>query len=325
MLTVTSGPCEVVDPRQDVEPALRCREGVPVLQVCFAEGDACTCECGPGAEPGLCPDGHAGTCEMPLPIGGEGTQGSTVGAADLHQGSCGALSGGDSVHQWRAAATGPVCVSTAGSAIDTLLYVRTTCADERSELACNDDDGDALSSAVTLDAVAGTDYWVIVDGYDGAEGPYLIHVTPGACRANPGDLLCERAPQTMRAAVRGPGGGQPFALGCAPDQVLVGIRGLARGSLGGVAGLCRQVVVAEAQVQLVGPVQPTAEAGGGAATDAICPEGQAVVGLSGRAGALVDAITVRCAPLRFVEGALTRGAPVADGPTTAGGDGGGMP
>ena len=75
--------------------------------------------------------------------------------------------------------------------------------------------------------------------------------------------------------------------------------------------------------RLVGVPQPTAAVGAGEPVDAVCPDGQVMVGFSGRAGQQMDAIALRCAPLRFIEGALTRQQNISDGPVAEGADGGG--
>jgi hypothetical protein len=79
-------------------------------------------------------------------------------------------------------------IQTCGSSYDTVLYVRQdSCTG--SQLACNDDTpGCATSSAsyhgsrVTVSAVQGQKLYLVVDGYNGRAGSYVLRVTPpGVC------------------------------------------------------------------------------------------------------------------------------------------------
>ena len=74
-----------------------------------------------------------------------------------------------------------MCVDTAGSDIDTVLYVRTgLCDGQRNEIGCNDDFV-GVQSRLTFMANADTQYFVIVDSYN-ASGEFLLNVTKGPCR-----------------------------------------------------------------------------------------------------------------------------------------------
>ncbi|MCA9537823.1 MAG: hypothetical protein KC620_02980, partial [Myxococcales bacterium] len=99
-------------------------------------------------------------------------------------GNDGELVGGgpEVVYSFVSPADGQVCLSTAGSAFDTVLYVRSACIDPVTELACNDDAREDLTSGLTLDVAAGAEYYIFVDGYDEAEfGAFSLSVAPGAC------------------------------------------------------------------------------------------------------------------------------------------------
>lgn len=78
-------------------------------------------------------------------------------------------------------------LSTAGSAFDTLLSVRRDCADETTELACDDDaeaHAPARTSEVTLLDPAPGHYAIILDGFLEERGPYVLTIRaalpPGA-------------------------------------------------------------------------------------------------------------------------------------------------
>src|SRR5262249_18041927 len=77
---------------------------------------------------------------------------------------------------------------------DTVLYVRASCADPATELACNDDiDSPSprpLASRVSFEVGAGDTLYVVVDGYDGfAAGAYALRVrgVPALATGSPCD------------------------------------------------------------------------------------------------------------------------------------------
>src|ERR1017187_1005458 len=107
------------------------------------------------------------------------TFGSSMGATKepgepIHAGNA----GGASVwFRWVAPANGTVTFNTEGSSFDTLLgvYIGTSVS-ALSPVAYNDDvqyPAD-LTSAVTFDAVSGTEYRIAVDGYGGLAGNYTL-------------------------------------------------------------------------------------------------------------------------------------------------------
>jgi hypothetical protein len=92
------------------------------------------------------------------------------------------------VFAWTPSRSGPATLSTCGTgatSFDTVLYVRTgTCGGAGAALACDDDaagcaiDGDAQKgSRVALGVTAGTTYFIVVDGYNGARGSFTLDVT----------------------------------------------------------------------------------------------------------------------------------------------------
>ena len=87
------------------------------------------------------------------------------------------VSGGASIWwAWTPTVSGEVTFDTDGSAFDTLLAVYTgTAVDLLTEVVSSDDDP-AISpqSSVTFDAVAGTTYYIAVDGKDGDTGTYTL-------------------------------------------------------------------------------------------------------------------------------------------------------
>jgi hypothetical protein len=104
--------------------------------------------------------------------------GSTVGAnKEAGEPNHAGNTGGASVwFRWVAPANGTVTFNTAGSAFDTLLgvYIGTTVS-ALSLVASNDDVlYPNTTSAVTFNAVSGTEYRIAVDGYNGVSGSYTL-------------------------------------------------------------------------------------------------------------------------------------------------------
>ena len=100
--------------------------------------------------------------------------------------------------RWTASTAGTYRLTTAGSDFDTLLGVYTgTSVDALSEVASNDDvdfENQVFTSELTLNAMPGTLYHLGVDGFDGASGTVVLHITPVSIRLQepafvPGDGL----------------------------------------------------------------------------------------------------------------------------------------
>jgi len=87
-------------------------------------------------------------------------------------------SGGASVWwQWSAPADGVMSLSTLGSSFDTVLAVYVgNAVDALTRVTSNDDnpDGGTFTSRVQFEANAGTIYWVVVDGFRGAQGQVAL-------------------------------------------------------------------------------------------------------------------------------------------------------
>ena len=86
--------------------------------------------------------------------------------------------GGKSVWwTWHAPRSGPVRIQTAGSSFDTLLAVYTgTAISNLALVASNDDTNGLLTSEVAFSAQAGTNYQIVVDGFDGASGSIVFTI-----------------------------------------------------------------------------------------------------------------------------------------------------
>ena len=85
---------------------------------------------------------------------------------------------------WTAPSTGQFTISTAGSSFDTTLGVYTGGAVSSLQLVAQNDDADYsagnLTSQVTINVVAGTQYQIQVNGYEGASGDITLRVNSAA-------------------------------------------------------------------------------------------------------------------------------------------------
>src|SRR5439155_1428863 len=113
--------------------------------------------------------------------------GSTSGTSSL-AGSCGSSGGSpEQVFQWTPAVSGTATIQTcgAGTNFDTVLYVRRGICASGPEVGCNDDacanaTGLIRASRIMPAVTAGQTYFIVVDGYAGAQGTFSLTVTPPA-------------------------------------------------------------------------------------------------------------------------------------------------
>src|SRR5437667_366833 len=131
--------------------------------------------------------GGAGSSPTAIPAPGGTFSGTTSGTSAL-AGSCG--SSGDSperVYQWTPTVSGTATIQTcgAGTSFDTVLYLRSGVCASGPEIAagCNDDacanaSGLIRASRITPTVTAGQAYFIVVDGYGGAQGTFSLTVTP---------------------------------------------------------------------------------------------------------------------------------------------------
>src|SRR5437870_5206280 len=196
-----------------------CRRSV--LGRCKQEGVA-ACQ-GEALAPAL-----AGSCSSPtvLPAQG-GTFGGTTSGTSVLAGSCGSSgTAPEQVFQWTPAVSGTATVQTCGAAttFDTVLYMRSGACASGPEVAagCNDDaclnaTGLIRASRLTPTVTAGQTYFIVVDGYGGAQGTFSLTITPPA-------------PTTTTTTL--PGGG-----GCSSPMVLPASGGTVSGATSGTSAL----------------------------------------------------------------------------------------
>ncbi|MEZ4463020.1 MAG: hypothetical protein R3F43_00520 [bacterium] len=124
-----------------------------------------------------------------------------LGAADV--GSCGG-NGPEVIYELVVDGPGEVCLSTVGSAMDTVLHVRQdVCDDPAAEVDCNDD-AVGLQSQLTLAVEGGVSYFIYVDSFAAAGEAYTLTITPGACGAEPPPARWTPTARRARSATLAP-------------------------------------------------------------------------------------------------------------------------
>jgi hypothetical protein len=188
----------------DVEWDGICADAALTNPACLDVGGACPC-----------PDEDIGGATGPAVAAG-----NTGGDDDDMDGSCGGSGGNDRLILFTAPADGSYTFDTFGSSYDTKLSLHLDCA---TEVSCNDDASGGLQSQLQLDMVAGQRLRIVVDGYNGGTGDWVLNITTGpvlppVC----GDGVVEAPELCDGANLNGqtcvfqgyPGGG---VLGCAGD------------------------------------------------------------------------------------------------------------
>jgi len=180
------------------------------------------------------------TCAMPIDLATAGTveaDGSitltarTTGAADHGSAtSCGGSGGRDLVISYTPASDGILYVSTDDplTDFDTVLHVRTTCGDDMTELACDDDSGGGLRSIVRTRVTGGTPVFIFADGYDDSESG-VFHLTVRLIPIRAAGAACDPTRVTDSCAtglVCAPAAGgattcQAIDLGCGTGVAIV--------------------------------------------------------------------------------------------------------
>lgn len=143
------------------------------------EGDGCTaaCKIDSSVVADKCPGGTLG-------LKGTSTQkqgtavGNTQWYANDTDSSCGGVYAAEGVFSFTPDISGTAVVSLGGATqtpYDAVLYARTTCGDDATEVDC-DETTTPGGEQLEFPVVAGTPYYVFVDGLQGATGPFKAQV-----------------------------------------------------------------------------------------------------------------------------------------------------
>ena len=122
-------------------------------------------------------------CLNPTPYTiGRSVWGKNLSKYKEYAGTCGG-NGSESVYRFIAEQDGTVCLHTAGSTADTVLYVREALCDNNGSSACNDDIQNGLRySQIELAVTKGQEYFVFVDYYSPfTSGSFILNSSYGAC------------------------------------------------------------------------------------------------------------------------------------------------
>ncbi len=189
---------------------------------------AFTCACDPGAiedsqNPGSCipdPNPTGESCAGPILLTpGSGTlSSSTASAAGDAQGSCGGA-GADRVHAFTVARRARLAASVQG--FDAVLYLRSDCANENSEILCRDRAGVQEPEVLSTELSPGT-YFLFVDTFDVAGTftlSWSLHEDPCVDEemACPGIPQCTASADWSSFACICPEGTVPFESDCVDD------------------------------------------------------------------------------------------------------------
>jgi cysteine-rich repeat protein len=123
-----------------------------------------------------------GSCSTPTAIGSFGTFTGTTSFSN-REGSCGGL-GREEAIRWRAPLTGNICVQLEGRAnFDAVLYARTSCTTDTTELACSDDVSETSYGArIDLAVTNASSYFLFADTYGaGDSGTWNLTISRGTC------------------------------------------------------------------------------------------------------------------------------------------------
>ena len=106
-------------------------------------------------------------------------EGDTTGAKDKAKGKAGACAAGgggpDHVYHLQPTGTGSLAIKVQGTgALNPTVYLRSTCDDATSQLACAETTGAGGAESLRYDVVTGRDYYLYVDGASGSAGKYTI-------------------------------------------------------------------------------------------------------------------------------------------------------
>lgn len=132
-----------------------------------ADCDDSDCSSTPGCDTGP-------TCTMAPGLSAVAA-GDTTGGTNLFTGSCTGAGAQEKLYTYTAGASDGVLLLQLATTTDLGLYIRSTCGDDTTELACVDDSpGD---EAIAIGVVAGSTSTIFVDGYAPA-GPGTYSITP---------------------------------------------------------------------------------------------------------------------------------------------------
>ncbi|WP_437976335.1 MXAN_6577-like cysteine-rich protein [Sorangium sp. So ce295] len=148
------------------------------------------------ADPPKCPGG-AIDAALPATV-----TGNTEHSGDAIRPTCGAADSPDASYMFTAPAAGKYVFDTFGSGFNTILELHDGACDG-DVLTCSDDAGEGSQSRATVELRAGQTVVAVIDGFEGARGPYTLNVDAWAPPACPMMDLGSAYPQTITGRTSG--------------------------------------------------------------------------------------------------------------------------
>ena len=155
-----------------------------------------------------------------------------------------------------------------------------------------------------------------------SEGPLPAAPSPPPPTTRPSEVVLDRSAPSRQ--VGNTEGGDPYDDACGAGEAMVALEGNSVPYVGRIRVVCGRLTLPEGAGRIrIGSTRALATRGrlGGEPSRASCGDDEVVVGFEARAGALVDRIALRCAPLSVdASGAIAVGAATSGG--AIGGSGG---
>jgi len=162
---------------------------VPANASATCDGTSCGFSCNTGFT--LVGGACVRTCDMNCaataitvnPPGGRFT--GTTSGTSANSGSCGGSNAPETVYQLTLTQTSDVFVTTHGSKLDTVIYMRRGCCG--AEVACNDNADGRTTSVLSATSLTPGTYDIFVDGAGTTGGQYTVDIYTSAASTNPGE------------------------------------------------------------------------------------------------------------------------------------------
>ena len=143
------------------------------------------------------------------PIGAGLVMIDTAALDDSFTGSCSGLDTPDAAYQWHPPTSDFYVLDTVGSDYDTALYLLDGC--DGTELSCNDNGPEGLSSRIVRSFEADDSVVVVLDGVAGESGQVVLNIAPVTCPT------ADLGGQALPAEFSNQGGANEHGGGCGGD------------------------------------------------------------------------------------------------------------
>ena len=152
-----------------VDPEEACDDGNT------AKADGCSDTCTPDGTPKAaqtCPGQLVHTWQLPVVL-----VANTTEHPNGQKATCGGGGGRDAIYQVMPHGDGVMTITVTSSAFDTVIFARSGNCGTGPELACANKSKDIGPETISIPVVAGTPFWLFVDGYKYGKGPLKLEFT----------------------------------------------------------------------------------------------------------------------------------------------------